>query len=97
MVSPKEPWLSISILFIRFPWDFTKDQLTLAKEYTILTKNDRAYAYRTKILRSLFGSDSAVGRIQAVYPVVVKSEGRLDFSARGEEDKRTDHDVLEGE
>lgn len=32
-----------------------------------------------------------------MYPVLVKSEGRLDFSARGEEDKRTDHNVLEGE
>lgn len=29
--------------------------------------------------------------------MLVKSEGRLDFSSRGEEDKRIDHDVLEGE
>lgn len=65
--------------------------------FTILSKNDRIYTYRTKVLRSFFGSDSVAGRIQAVYPVLVKSEGRLDFSARGEEDKRTDHNVLEGE
>lgn len=29
--------------------------------------------------------------------MLVKSEGRLDFSSREEEEKRTDHNVLEGE
>lgn len=40
----------------------------MAKEFTILNKNDRTY--RTKLQRSLFGFDSAVGRIQAVCPVL---------------------------
>jgi len=69
----------------------------LAKEFTILNKNFRTSTCRPKIPRSLFGSGLAVGRIQAVYPVLVKSEGVLNFSARGEEGKGTDHDVLEGE
>lgn len=38
IVSPKEPWLSISILFVWFPWAFSKDQYTLAKKSTIVNK-----------------------------------------------------------